>query len=177
MKAKVPPEAEDGNPASSGSWISWVGWIIALVCVAGAVYLAWQKWGGAELAVPNDAQPVAQKGSASTPAPTTAAGSVSMPAFQHAIKVDAVYRKGNLKTIIPNRSRQEVEIYTVEKGDSVFGIASFYNIEPETVLWSNYDTLKDNPHAITEGMELNIPPVNGVYYQWQEGDTFEKVAA
>jgi hypothetical protein len=27
------------------------------------------------------------------------------------------------------------------------------------------------------GMKLNVPPVNGVYYQWQEGDTLDSVAA
>jgi murein DD-endopeptidase MepM/ murein hydrolase activator NlpD len=177
MNAKVPPETEGGNPASGGSWISWVGWGIALACVAGALYLAWQKGVIPRIAPQNEAQSVAQIAPISAPVSTSEAGTADLPAFQQAIKVDAVYREGNLETIIPNRPRQEIEVYTVEKGDSVFGIAGFYNIEPETVLWSNYDTLKDNPHAITEGMALNIPPVNGVYYQWQEGDTFESVAA
>ncbi|HBX69368.1 MAG TPA: hypothetical protein DEH25_08275 [Chloroflexi bacterium] len=26
-------------------------------------------------------------------------------------------------------------------------------------------------------MELKIPPINGIYYQWQKGDTFDSVAA
>jgi murein DD-endopeptidase MepM/ murein hydrolase activator NlpD len=64
----------------------------------------------------------------------------------------------------------------VEKGDSVFGVAERFNITPETVLWGNYDQLNDNPHMISVGMELSIPPVNGVLYTWQPGDTVEAVA-
>ena len=177
MTEKVSPET-DAKPASRGAWVSWVGWIVALTCVAGALYLAWYRGMIPGMDKPTTGQSVDQKTLvtptlASTPEPGTA----ELPVLQQSIKVDAVYRQGNLETIIPNRPRQDVQIYTVEPGDSVFGIASFYDIQPETVLWSNYDTLKDNPHAITVGMELKIPPVDGVYYQWQEGDTFESVAA
>lgn len=174
MKAKVTSETEAAS-VSRGAWISWVGWLVALACVAGAFLLAWQKGflpgGSSPVEV---AQPVSPS---ATSIPTIQPGSADLPDFSPPLKVEAVYRQGNLQTIIPNRPRQDVELYTVELGDSVFGIASGYNIEPETVLWSNYDSLKDNPHAITVGMELKIPPVNGVYYQWQEGDTFETVAA
>jgi murein DD-endopeptidase MepM/ murein hydrolase activator NlpD len=176
MNEKVSPET-DAKSGSRGAWVSWVGWIIALACVAGALYLAWNRDLIPGVAGPPKSQPSTQVSAASaTPAPTPEPGTAELPALQQSIKVDAVYRQGNLETIIPNRSRNDVQVYTVEQGDSVFGIASFYKIQPESVLWSNYDTLKDNPHAITVGMELNIPPVDGVYYQWQEGDTFESVA-
>jgi hypothetical protein len=36
--------------------------------------------------------------------------------------------------------------------------------------------LKDNPHALVPDMELKVPPVDGVYYQWSQGDTLEGVA-
>ncbi len=49
-----------------------------------------------------------------------------------------------------------------------------FNIKPETLLWANYDLLNDNPDMISIGMELKIPPVDGVYYQWQDGDTLDK---
>ena len=177
MNGKVSPET-DRKSDSRRAWVSWIGWLIALVSVAGALILAGYRGlipgiAGTTETLPADVQTLAT----STPRPTPETGTVAMPTYQQSIKVDAVHRQGNLLTIIPNRPRQDVEIYTVEQGDSVFGIASFYNIQPETVLWSNYDTLKDNPHAITVGMELKIPPVDGVYYQWQEGDTLETVAA
>jgi murein DD-endopeptidase MepM/ murein hydrolase activator NlpD len=69
-----------------------------------------------------------------------------------------------------------VRNYTVNKGDSVFEIAAKFNIKPETVLWANYDQLNDNPHLISLGMELQIPPADGILYQWQEGDKVEAVA-
>ena len=176
MSEKVSPET-GSESASRGAWVSWVGWLIALACVAGAFYLAWYQGLIPGISGPTERQPIAQPGfPATTPAPISEPGTVEMPIYQQSIKVDAVRRQGNLETIIPNRPRQDVQLYTVEQGDSVFGIASYYSVEPETVLWSNYDTLKDNPHAITVGMELKIPPVNGIYYQWQDGDTFESVA-
>jgi murein DD-endopeptidase MepM/ murein hydrolase activator NlpD len=64
----------------------------------------------------------------------------------------------------------------VDFGDSVFAIAKQFNITPETILWANYDQLDDNPDMLSPGMELNIPPVDGVYYQLQEGDTLEVVS-
>ena len=180
MDAKVSPET-DVKSALRGAWVSWVGWIIALACVAGALVLAGYQGYIPGITGAAETQPVVQREfTASTPTPTYMAtselGRAEMPTYQQSIKVDAVYRLGNLETNIPNRPRQDVQLYTVEQGDSVFGIAGTYQVQPETVLWSNYDMLKDNPHAITVGMELKIPPVDGVYYQWQDGDTFESVA-
>lgn len=86
-------------------------------------------------------------------------------------------RHAELRTLIPTRPRQEVIRYTVVAGDSVFEVANRFNITPESVLWANYDLLDDNPHLISAGMQLQIPPADGVLYQWQEGDTFETVAA
>ncbi len=67
--------------------------------------------------------------------------------------------------------------YVVSLGDSVFEIARKFNITPETLLWANYDLLNDNPDMISVDMELKIPPVDGVYYQWVEGDSIQSVAA
>jgi murein DD-endopeptidase MepM/ murein hydrolase activator NlpD len=102
---------------------------------------------------------------------------VTLPDFKQFEAVQAIPRLVNLHTIIPTRPRQEISTYTVQVGDSVFQIATQFNIKPETVLWANYDLLNDNPDLISLGMELKIPPANGVYYQWQEGDTIETVAA
>ena len=155
-----------------------MGWIVALACVAGVVYLVWQRFespkSGSQAEASTESQ---QMVIPATSQPIEEQRDASLPEYLRPIKVDAIYRRVNIETIIPNRPRQDVEVYAVELGDSVFGIASFFEITPETVLWSNYDTLKDNPHAISVGMELKIPPIDGVYYQWQEGDTFESVAA
>jgi LysM repeat protein len=91
--------------------------------------------------------------------------------------VDSIHRQSNLNTIIPLRPTLDVVTYTVAVGDSVFEIAKNFNIKPETVLWANYNQLKDNPDMVTPGMVLKIPPVDGVFYQLAEGDTIDKVAA
>jgi murein DD-endopeptidase MepM/ murein hydrolase activator NlpD len=73
-------------------------------------------------------------------------------------------------------SRVEVTTYTVQAGDFLFGIAEKFHIKPETILWSNYNALKDNPDLLKPGQVLFILPVDGVYYQWLAGDRLDKVA-
>jgi murein DD-endopeptidase MepM/ murein hydrolase activator NlpD len=87
-----------------------------------------------------------------------------------------VQRKALLNTTIPDRPMVEVISYTVQGGDSLFAIADRFNLKPETVLWGNYDVLEDNPHLLSPGQELNILPVDGVYYRWKQGDTMGGVA-
>jgi LysM repeat protein len=91
--------------------------------------------------------------------------------------VDGIVRKTDLKTIIPSRPRVEVITYTVQAGDTLFSIAANFSLKPETLLWGNYEVLNDNPHLLKPKQALNILPTNGVYYEWQEGDTLDSVAA
>lgn len=79
-------------------------------------------------------------------------------------------RLAQAHTIIPSRPRQEIVIYTVLEGDTVFGIAEKFGLDPETVLWGNYYVLLDDPHGLKPGQELNILPVNGTYHEWQQGE-------
>lgn len=90
--------------------------------------------------------------------------------------LDSIERNVRLKTDIPQRPRYNTQEYTVVRGDSMFAIAKVFDLTPETILWANYDSLKDDPHSLKPGMVLLIPPTNGIYYQWKDGDTFESVA-
>ena len=85
-------------------------------------------------------------------------------------------RQANLLTEVRQRVRLEITSYTVQSGDTVFGIASKFEIEPETVLWGNYAVLEDDPHLLRPGQDLVILPIDGTYYQWQEKDQLESVA-
>lgn len=85
-------------------------------------------------------------------------------------------RLAQVHTNIPTRPRTEVVTYIVEPGDTVFGIAEKFGLRPETVLWGNYLTLADNPHALVAGQELNILPVDGTYHRWSEGEGLNGVA-
>jgi murein DD-endopeptidase MepM/ murein hydrolase activator NlpD len=84
--------------------------------------------------------------------------------------------QANPYTTIPSRERRGVITYTVQAGDTLFGIAGQFNLRPESILWANYDTLQDNPHLLTPGQELAIPPVNGIVYTVADGDTVESIA-
>lgn len=112
----------------------------------------------------------------STPESPLAAPSVQLPSFSSAARGQSLTRRADLKTSIEARARVDVLRYTVQSGDTLFGIAERFGIKPETVLWGNFETLNDDPHLLRPGQELNILPVNGTYYQWQEGDQLSKVA-
>ena len=86
-------------------------------------------------------------------------------------------RLAQAHTTIPSRPRQDVVKYTVEDGDTVFGISEKFGLKPQTVLWGNYYVLLDDPHALKAGQVLNILPVDGTYHEWQEGEGLNGVAS
>jgi len=64
----------------------------------------------------------------------------------------------------------------VVAGDTIFGIALKFGLRPETILWSNYKTLKDNPDLLSIGQQLIIPPENGLIVDVEAGDTIDGLA-
>jgi murein DD-endopeptidase MepM/ murein hydrolase activator NlpD len=98
------------------------------------------------------------------------AGIDNIPQQESADGFEGIPRLAQVHTTIPSRPRQEVTKYLVQEGDTVFGIAEKFGLEPETVLWGNYYILLDDPHALQPGQELNILPVNGTYHEWQQGE-------
>ena len=85
-------------------------------------------------------------------------------------------RMALIHTTIPSRPRQEIITYDVQEGDTVFGIGEKYGLTPQTILWGNYNILLDDPHNLRAGQTLNILPINGTYYEWQDGDGLNGVA-
>src|SRR5512141_372109 len=90
---------------------------------------------------------------------------------------NGIPRLAQVHTTIPSRPREDVEKYTVVQGDTIFGISEKFGLKPETVLWSNYYILLDDPHALKPGQELNILPVDGTYHEWQQGEGLNGVAS
>ncbi|PKN91160.1 MAG: hypothetical protein CVU44_20585 [Chloroflexi bacterium HGW-Chloroflexi-6] len=109
-----------------------------------------------------------------TEAAASAISAASIPQAEGAYR--GIARMALIHTIIPNRPRTEISTYTVVAGDTVFGIAEKYGLKPQTILWGNYYTLRDDPHRLSPGQELNILPVDGTYYEWQAGDGLNGVA-
>jgi len=146
-----------------------ISWTITLLLVAGIVGGGlWYK--GTSTVSALVPEPTAQ--------PNEKPPALDMPAPLRVIQggFDSIEREIQLKTDIPERPRYTTEEYTVARGDSMFGIAKAFNLAPETILWANYDLLKDDPHSLKPGMVLVIPPTDGIYYQWKDGDTFESIA-
>lgn len=94
---------------------------------------------------------------------------------EEAVNRSSIQRKLQLKTNIPERPRYEAVIYRVTRGDAMLSIADQFKVKSETILYVNKQ-LEDNPHNLKPGMELTIPPVDGLYYEWKDGDSFESVA-
>jgi murein DD-endopeptidase MepM/ murein hydrolase activator NlpD len=79
-------------------------------------------------------------------------------------------------TSLPVKPRSAITKYTVQKGDTIFAIASKFNLKPQTILWGNYAVLADNPHYLQPGQELTILPIDGVYHEWHAGEGLNGVA-
>lgn len=146
--------------------------MIGLLLVLG--FLAWQRFfssrAGQTVVVPSDA-------SAQLDNPPESGQSIGLsPLTTPQTALIGVTRHTNVNTIIPSRPRVNVITYTVQAGDTLFSIASNYGLKPETVLWGNYEVLNDNPHLLKPSQVLNILPVDGTYYQWNDGDRLSGVA-
>jgi LysM repeat protein len=149
-------------------------WMVALSLVLLAAYLGWRVQ--TTQAAPDDLTPI--NPTQATPLDSASNTSSSeLPDYKIGTLEKGIARHTALHTNIPTRARTKVTEYTVTTGDSVFGIAQSFNLKPETILWANYDQLNDSPDMLDPGMKLNVPPVDGVYYQWREGDTLDSVAA
>ena len=85
-------------------------------------------------------------------------------------------RLAQIHTNLPTRPRDAVEKYTVQVGDTIYGIAEKFGLKPETILWGNYYTLLDNPSFLQPDEILNILPVDGVYHKWSAGEGLNGVA-
>jgi len=72
------------------------------------------------------------------------------------------------------KSRYDIQTYVAEAGDSVTSIAQKFGITTNSVMWSN--NLATVNTAIPLGTKLVIPPVNGIVYTVQSGDTVQSLA-
>ena len=159
-----------------------VGAYLAAIVLVALVVFTMQRFmlNKPQSEVPQQAVFAAEVASISpTPEPTAIPqADIRMPVFE---AIDTFSRSRLMRalvihTSIPTRPRVGVLTYTVEKGDSVFGIAETFGIKPETVLWGNSAALQDNPHALVPGQDLNILPIDGTYHKWREGENLQKVA-
>ena len=91
-------------------------------------------------------------------------------------EVDTIARLPVPHTTLPDRVRTGVVTYTIQSGDTIFGIALKFGISPETIVWSNQEALWDAPWLIKPGLELYIIPVDGVLYTVRAQETVAGIA-
>jgi hypothetical protein len=112
------------------------------------------------------------------PSPTPSGPAPVLPVFAAMVSPYqfGIPRLALVHTTIPDRPRTEVVTYTVQTGDTIFGIAEQFGLKPETIMWGNTYILGDDPHSLTPGQQLNILPVDGTYHKWSAGEGLNGVA-
>ncbi len=163
-------EAPETSQPAINRGLYWGAWVVAISLVVIAAYLGWRV---------SSAQAGVSAQTSTPVLPDTEpydSSKLSLPQLSKPAEQAAISRQINLHTKIPTRPRQDSLDYTVQTGDSVFGIAKSFGLTPESVLWANYVVLNDNPDQLSPGMSLKIPPTDGVLYEWEEGDTLQGIA-
>jgi Na+-transporting methylmalonyl-CoA/oxaloacetate decarboxylase gamma subunit len=88
----------------------------------------------------------------------------------------SISRLAQIHTDRPAQPRSGIIDYTILPGDTLFGIADKFGLQPETLLWSNRHILGDDPHNIFPGVQILIPPIDGAIYFWNTGDGLNGVS-
>jgi LysM repeat protein len=74
-----------------------------------------------------------------------------------------------------HEGREEIVTYPVQVGDTLWNIALEFDLDVDTLRWSNPD-LERNPDMLPVGMELAVLPMPGVYHTVQAGETVSGIA-
>jgi len=163
-KKKIPNEqTSSSQPDKQLTWLPKVMWGVSGVMILIVAYLVLQFFN----LIPNVA-------AATTQVETTQKAPI-LPAFS-STPVVSLERVTDPKTIIPDRSLDFIQRYAVQPLESVNSIAVKFKLKPDTILWSNEKQLRSDPNTIPVNSMLYIPPVDGVYYEWKDGDTLDSVA-
>lgn len=162
---------EQGEPVTEAraypGWLVAMTWLLAVMMIALMGFALYQYFTGNSLmAFIQTAGRPAEK----TPAPS------SLPDYSPAKAYDSVARNTDPDTVLQSGSRAGITEIQVEIGDTLFGLADNYSLDPESILWANYGVLRDNPHLISTGVTLKIPPIDGILYQWKDGDKLDHIA-
>jgi LysM repeat protein len=112
----------------------------------------------------------------SSPNQTTVIPSVATANASALSSSFGIARLAQIHTNLPSHPRDKIITYTVQKGDTIFGIADQFGLQPETILWCNRYVLGGVPENLMPGVEINIPPEDGVIYEWMEGNGLNGVA-
>jgi hypothetical protein len=151
--------------------------VVGLVLILGYLFVSKFTDVGARESIQSVFQNPRSASSEPTLTPQKVADELVLPVYDETNPVSgSIQRLVVMNTTIPNRPRVDVTTYEVLDGDNLFAIGEKYGLKPETVLWGNYDILRDNPQFLKTGQVLTILPTDGVYYQWNGGDQLSSIA-
>lgn len=85
-----------------------------------------------------------------------------------------LYEERKSDLLIPKNKQKYYEVYTINKGDSLYSIARKYNINPELLASLNGISMED---YIYPNEQIVIPKSGFSYYITKEGDTLDTVAS
>lgn len=85
---------------------------------------------------------------------------------------DGIFGPGPDVSFEKSSISDQINVYTVKEGDTLSGIAEYFNVSVNTIRWENNIT---SP-KISVGQKLNILPVTGVKHVVKKGDTLSKIA-
>jgi len=149
----------------------------SLTLVATAVMMALVVWTMNKYYISAEGQRAAEmKAVAATQSAPSNSEVMLLQAAAPVVESEAIRRNLSPDTVLPMRARTEIVTYTVQAGDNLFSIAERFNLQPETVLWSNRYVLGDDPHFIYPGQQLLISPVDGTLHRWSAGEGLNGVA-
>lgn len=77
------------------------------------------------------------------------------------------------KPVTDFSSRNNVITYTVQEGDTLISIAVQHGVSVETLYWFNG---LESADLLSIDQKLEIPPVDGLMYEVEEGDTLDSIA-
>lgn len=157
-------QASTLKPAKQFNWLPKAMWGVSAVMILIVAYLTLQFFS----LIPNV--------SAATSQVETTQQAPVLPAYS-STPVVSLERVTDPKTVIPDRSLDYILRYSVQPLESIGSIAAKFNLKRETILWSNEKGLRTDPNTIPVNFILYVPPVDGVYYEWKDGDTLDAVAA
>jgi murein DD-endopeptidase MepM/ murein hydrolase activator NlpD len=154
------------------NWKFWAGCLLSLAVISAVGYWAWNALNATPIIGMGNPTPLAVM-----ERQVNNEVNSSLPTLPNASSYSAINRAVDPHTNIPERGSSWVTEYIVQRGDTLSGIATKFNLSWESILWGNTDTLKDDPNFLEPGQVLYILPVNGMFYKWQKKDSLESVAA